>query len=136
MRKSLHISSTNLYRLTLPIRLLSTSIRHLTLPGAHLNKKAKPLPPLAAVPEKDLIETFLKGSGPGGQKIVVILPPTVPSYHAELSLNPEQDRLCRTANAHPNWHCLEIAGDALEISEPEDLSSTVGGAAGVVGERG
>nr|POE53293.1 putative peptide chain release factor-like protein, mitochondrial [Quercus suber] len=31
--------------------------------------KEKPLPPRPVVPDSDLIETFLKGSGPGGQKI-------------------------------------------------------------------
>ncbi|KAI5357996.1 Putative peptide chain release factor class I [Septoria linicola] len=29
----------------------------------------KPLPPRIVVPEKDMIESFLKGTGPGGQKI-------------------------------------------------------------------
>nr|POE84609.1 putative peptide chain release factor-like protein, mitochondrial [Quercus suber] len=31
--------------------------------------KDKPLPPRPFIPDSDLIETFLKGSGPGGQKI-------------------------------------------------------------------
>lgn len=29
----------------------------------------KPLPPRIVIPEKDIIESFLKGTGPGGQKI-------------------------------------------------------------------
>ncbi len=35
----------------------------------------KPLPPRMKIDEHDLIENFLKGSGPGGQKIVSSLPP-------------------------------------------------------------
>jgi hypothetical protein len=31
---------------------------------------AKPLPPRLVIPESDLSESFLKGTGPGGQKIV------------------------------------------------------------------
>lgn len=31
--------------------------------------KDKPLPPRPVIPESDIIESFLKGSGPGGQKI-------------------------------------------------------------------
>ncbi|KAF2810582.1 uncharacterized protein BDZ99DRAFT_347894, partial [Mytilinidion resinicola] len=30
---------------------------------------SKPLPPRLVIPENDIIENFLKGSGPGGQKI-------------------------------------------------------------------
>jgi len=35
----------------------------------------KPLPPRMKIDEHDLIENFLKGSGPGGQNIVSSLPP-------------------------------------------------------------
>ncbi|CAK1361268.1 putative peptide chain release factor-like protein [Cercospora beticola] len=41
-------------------------IRTLSTSSALLEK---PLPPRIVIPEKDIIETFLKGSGPGGQKI-------------------------------------------------------------------
>ncbi|KAM3423841.1 hypothetical protein BST61_g1239 [Cercospora zeina] len=41
-------------------------VRTFSTPTALLEK---PLPPRIVVPEKDIEETFLKGSGPGGQKI-------------------------------------------------------------------
>lgn len=37
--------------------------------SAHNALLEKPLPPRMVIPESDLIESFLKGSGPGGQKI-------------------------------------------------------------------
>lgn len=36
---------------------------------ASLLLKDKPLPPRPIIPDADLLESFLKGSGPGGQKI-------------------------------------------------------------------
>lgn len=43
-----------------------SSIRNFTLTPVTL---AKPLPPRLVIPESDVEESFLKGSGPGGQKI-------------------------------------------------------------------
>ncbi|CZT23651.1 related to polypeptide chain release factors [Ramularia collo-cygni] len=41
-------------------------VRNFSVFHAHFEK---PLPPRMVIPETDLIESFLKGSGPGGQKI-------------------------------------------------------------------
>jgi peptide chain release factor len=37
---------------------------------AFLSRRARALPPRMVIPESDIEESFLKGSGPGGQKIV------------------------------------------------------------------
>lgn len=46
--------------------LIGRSARTFSIQSAQLEK---PLPPRIVIPEKDIIESFLKGSGPGGQKI-------------------------------------------------------------------
>lgn len=46
--------------------LIGRSARTFSVQSAQLEK---PLPPRIVIPEKDIIESFLKGSGPGGQKI-------------------------------------------------------------------
>lgn len=46
--------------------LIRRSARTFSIQSAQLEK---PLPPRIVIPEKDIIESFLKGSGPGGQKI-------------------------------------------------------------------
>jgi hypothetical protein len=51
---------------------LSRTVRRSALRPFHAAAPlaAKPLPPRLAIPESDLGESFLKGTGPGGQKIV------------------------------------------------------------------
>ncbi|TKA62179.1 hypothetical protein B0A49_09860 [Cryomyces minteri] len=49
-------------------------------------KHAKPLPPRPTVNESDIEEAFLRGSGPGGQKIVCRAPPQTPAYTHKLRL--------------------------------------------------
>lgn len=47
-------------------RFIGRSARTFSVRGAQLEK---PLPPRIVIHEKDIVESFLKGSGPGGQKI-------------------------------------------------------------------
>lgn len=49
------------------VRLLTTSLHHYQ----------KPLPPLVIPPSSSFTENFLRGSGPGGQKIVRALFPSI-----------------------------------------------------------
>lgn len=56
--------------MTLPSRLLRLHLPHLrTFTTTPLNHAPAPLPPRVPLPEKDITISYLKGSGPGGQKI-------------------------------------------------------------------
>ena len=60
-----------LHRITASRLPLSTIAgRHVTAIGIGIRRLAAQFPPRIVVPEDDIEESFLKGSGPGGQKIV------------------------------------------------------------------
>lgn len=79
-------------------------------------KKMPDRPP--PVNEDEFTETYLKGSGPGGQKIVsyiycqatwLILHITLPKYHHKKNVlirtGKEQNLVCSAIEAHPVWPC-------------------------------
>lgn len=108
------------------------------------NLPARPTPP----PEDDIEEAFVKGSGPGGQKIVSYRPiphllnPVVPSLGLHQHPSPryqhnppppvlrpkyrnannpprkEQDKLRRPTKTPPNWHSSKVPSHALPLPEP------------------
>lgn len=51
--------------------ILSTALAHQFIKGSGITRRfAAQLPPRIVINEDDIQESFLKGSGPGGQKIV------------------------------------------------------------------
>jgi peptide chain release factor len=63
----LRINFTGLLRQSRPSRCLTPSTHHFF--STSINQAANSLPPRPTVPDDDLHHVFLKGSGPGGQKI-------------------------------------------------------------------
>jgi len=87
-------------------------------------KKMPDRPPL--VQEEEFTESFLKGSGPGGQKIVCSDQFDLTAddkSEIEASANQrvaEQNVFRRAVEAHSHWPGIESAGHTLSITEPED----------------
>lgn len=79
----------------------------------------RPKPP----PDEEITEVYLKGSGPGGQKIVhlsLFLPAYSPSTPQLLcSPTPEQNQLRRPTQAHSDRHRHQMSGNALTLSKPQ-----------------
>lgn len=87
-------------------------------------------------PESEFEESFLKGSGPGGQKIVrlsspfPISPPTCPSPPPPVTPPSrtyprpppplEQNLVRRPAQTPPHGHRHQVPGDAVARAEPQD----------------
>jgi protein subunit release factor B len=66
----LFATSTLRFRVPLPPRItIRIPTAHLSTTRTLLTNSSKPLPPRTPLLDADLIENFLKGSGPGGQKI-------------------------------------------------------------------
>lgn len=88
--------------------------------------KGSQLPPRPKPPPDDEIEEkFIKGSGPGGQKIVlppVTLLPPEPSLRATqdttLTSCAEQNQLRGPTEAHPDRHRRQVPGHPLPLREP------------------
>lgn len=105
-------------------------------------RDAKPMPARPKPPPEDEIEEFyLKGSGPGGQKIVrlpsiITFPPGAlnalsrplkPSFSLPFAptmqltaKHTEQDQLGRPAAPRADGHRGQVAGDAIARAEPQD----------------
>ena len=83
---------------------------------------AKPLPPRPTVNEADLVENFLKGSGPGGQKIVCT--PFASEKHLTSADNPvpctEQNVIRRATEAPAHRYGRQVTSHALPDTEPQD----------------
>lgn len=122
------MSSTSLFRLCYRIRTLSSNgsaIRPAIYAARAFSTTpavaAKPLPPRRVIPETDIIENFLKGSGPGGQKI------NKTSSAVQLKHIPTgivvkcQDTRSRTQNRKT---ARKLLGERLEELELGDQSRT------------
>ena len=76
----------------------------------------KAFPPRPKINEDDIEESFLKGSGPGGQKIVTpLLPNTRPGL-----MQPEQNIVGSSANTQAYWDCRQNPGYAVAVTKPQD----------------
>lgn len=126
----------------LPSRTITPPLRHATRSFGIAPITAAQMPPRPIVPESDIWESFLKGSGPGGQKIV--RPPSPTSKQTPLTLIPgptnprspakEQNLLRRATKAPPLRPRRQIPSHTLALSEPEDRAALAGGEAGGCGE--
>lgn len=89
--------------------------------GAALAKSSlppRPKPP----PDADIEESFLKGSGPGGQKIVRPSRRRIsqgPMLTSCFLVPVEQDQLSRPAQAYSHRHRRQVAGHPLPQPEPQ-----------------
>lgn len=110
--------------------------------------QAKNLPPRPKVDEAEITENFLKGSGPGGQKIVSIvlcrlhshgeLVLSIPLHHIQLrswTKNAfysfkEQNRLGCSIKASTYGRGGQVAGDAVKDAKSTNCTTPVGGEAG------
>ena len=81
------------------------------------------MPPRPTIKEEDLEEAFLKGSGPGGQKIVQTFHPNSLTYHLTAV---EQNIIGGSTEAHAQWSGGQVAGYAFALAEPEDREATPG----------
>ena len=77
---------------------------------------AKQLPPRPTIKESDIEESFLKGSGPGGQKIVRSFGTTSSAKKADMVFlaRVEQDFFSSPAQALPNRYCRQKSSDTLK----------------------
>ena len=77
----------------------------------------RPKPP----PESEILESYLKGSGPGGQKIVSLSLREIalPCPEGLIYWITEQDQLGRPAKAHPLRRRRQMPRDTLARAEPQ-----------------
>ena len=103
------ISSTFTLRTNILAKLFTVSQHALT----------KPLPPRPVINEADIEEAFLKGSGPGGQKIVG-RPDPADKVLADRPRDTEQNILRRSIETPAHRPGRQITRNTLPITEQED----------------
>lgn len=91
---------------------------------------AAQMPPRLVLKEEDIEEAFLKGSGPGGQKIVrhsILRVFPWPFLTKVLKASVEQDLVRRTVEAPSYRHRDQITGDQIALSKQKDCPAATRG---------
>lgn len=86
---------------------------------------AAQLPPRRVISEDDIEESFLKGSGPGGQKIVRTAMFPIPTTHPLTIISSlEQNVVGCPIEAHSDRDGRQIASYSVSVSESFHCSAT------------
>ena len=88
-----------------------------------LSKKSEQIPPRPTLPDKDVKWEYLKGSGPGGQKIVC-QPLSAPMRHQGITPQIEQNQFSCPDYTSADWHRGQVTRDQVSIPELHHSSAS------------